>query len=770
MEFLTLLLVIVILLLLLNYKSGFSDRMDALQDQLSDLQQQLFKTTIVQPPPPVIPAPPPVTTPAPASPPVVEAPPPVIQEKPAPPPVRKLPDTPPRPQPLPRPSFFGRHPDLEKFIGENLISKIGIGILVLAIGFFVKYAIDKEWIGPPARVGIGILCGSILITIAHRLRKSYKAFSSVLVGGGIAILYFTITLAFHQFHLFGQTTSFIMLVIITGFTVILSLLYNRQELAVIALIGGLASPFMVSNGEASFFALFTYLVILNAGLLLIAYNKMWRTLNISAFILTVLVFTTTSLTMAAKMYPTGLLFATILYLLFFAINVASNIKENKAFIAADFSILLINTALYFSAGMLFLTGMKLTQYQGLFSAALAAINLIISYLLFKTRKADTNILYLFIGLTLTFVSLTAPIQLNGHYITLFWSAEAVMLYWLYQKSGIQLMRLTSFVISAAMMMSLFMDWPAIYGTDTKMPIIINKGFITTLSAAISCWLFYTLLSKNKPTQQSDSYNPASLYKFTSIVLLFIAGLLEVNHQFSTRYPDTSLNTAYIMLYIPIFVLLFHAVTQNSTRYNTNWKIRLVLLSVTIIIYLISYPEATRLQTHILTRHTIPGLHFAAHWAAAVCTGILLYNIITICRYKFSSDLQTPAAWILSAATVLFLSQEIFLATNALFYSPQTPLETIQEVYDRAGLSVLWGLLSFTLMWLGMRKKVRTLRIISLSFFTVTLIKLFLFDIREITPAGKIAAFFSLGVLLLIISFMYQKVKKIIIEDEKPAEE
>lgn len=105
-------------------------------------------------------------------------------------------------------SFFEKHPDLEKFIGENLINKIGIAILVLAIGYFVKFAIDSNWIGPVGRVGIGVLCGGILVGIAHRLRNSYKAFSSVLVGGGIAVLYFTITLAFHQFHLFNQTTSF----------------------------------------------------------------------------------------------------------------------------------------------------------------------------------------------------------------------------------------------------------------------------------------------------------------------------------------------------------------------------------------------------------------------------------------------------------------------------------------------------------------------------------------------------------------------------------
>lgn len=146
-----------------------------------------------------------------------------------------------------KPSFLESNPDLEKFIGENLVSKIGIGILVLAIGFFVKYAIDNDWIGPVGRVSVGLLCGGILAAVAHRLRLHYKAFSSVLIGGALAIFYFTITLAYHDYGLFSQTVAFIIMVVITGFAVVLSQLYNRQELAIIALIGGFATPFMVSE-------------------------------------------------------------------------------------------------------------------------------------------------------------------------------------------------------------------------------------------------------------------------------------------------------------------------------------------------------------------------------------------------------------------------------------------------------------------------------------------------------------------------------------------
>src|SRR5690606_23797780 len=128
------------------------------------------------------------------------------------------------PQPEPkRPGFFERNPDLEKFIGENLANKIGIGILVLGIGFFVKYAIDQDWINEIGRVFIGIVAGGILLGIAHKMRKTFAAFSSVLVGGGLAVLYLTIAIAFHEYEIFNQTVAFVIMVVITAFAVLLSL-------------------------------------------------------------------------------------------------------------------------------------------------------------------------------------------------------------------------------------------------------------------------------------------------------------------------------------------------------------------------------------------------------------------------------------------------------------------------------------------------------------------------------------------------------------------
>jgi len=125
--------------------------------------------------------------------------------------------------------FKDNNPDLEKFIGENLINKIGILILALGISYLVKLGIDQNVITEPMRVGIGILAGSIVMIFAHKHRINYKAFSSVLVAGAISIFYFTIAIAFHDYHLIGQTVAFIIMVVITLFSAFISISYETRR-------------------------------------------------------------------------------------------------------------------------------------------------------------------------------------------------------------------------------------------------------------------------------------------------------------------------------------------------------------------------------------------------------------------------------------------------------------------------------------------------------------------------------------------------------------
>jgi uncharacterized membrane protein len=697
------------------------------------------------------------------------------QPKPIPAP---KPVAPPKPK---EPGFFERNPDLEKFIGENLINKIGIAILVLGIGFFVKFAIDQNWINEIGRVFIGIVCGGILVGFAHYMRNTFRSFSSVLVGGGMAIFYLTIAIAFHEYKLMPQAIAFAIMVIITVFAVMLSILYDRKELAVLAIIGGFGSPFMVSTGSGNYQVLFTYVLILNIGMIVLSYFKRWNIINVICFIFTVLLYGgwlvdtfTLSYSEEPKPHIGALLFGTLFYLIFFAMNIINNVKENKAFLPFELTILISNTFLYYSAGMLILKGIHDGLYQGLFTILIAVFNFVFAYVLFKNKKVDNNLVYLLIGLVLTFVTLAAPIQLEGNYITLFWAAESVLLLWLSQKSGIRIMKVASFIITGLMIISLLMDWNNEYWSAPGiLALFINKAFVASIMVLASLGATIFLLKKETDTKLFLDLDIA-LYKSglecVVFLLAYLAGLQEVYFQFESRFVleagITEITPIYTGCYNILFILVFSLYAQYK---NVSWLLIFPVIGCAIIsfFYLIYYNEVyTDVRDAYLQNTPVLAFHYYFHYVNNLLLLLLLINIFRIVKHACDKNSKQFSffLWFGCFMVIYMLSAE--LENIVLVASSKTGEELYQVTHQiyKVGFPILWGIASFALMVLGMKYKVKTLRIISLTIFGLTLLKMFIFDIREMSEGGKIAAFICLGVLLLVISFMYQKLKKILTEE------
>jgi uncharacterized membrane protein len=669
--------------------------------------------------------------------------------------------------------WYKRNSDLERFIGENLANKIGIAVLVLGISFFVKYAIDKNWITETGRVIIGLVSGGILIGLAHYIRNNYRSFSSVLVGGGLTVFYFTIAFAFHQYHLISQQAAFMIMVVITAFAVLLSLYYARQELAILATIGGFITPFLVSTGENNYVALFTYLCILNTGLMTLAWFKRWPAINIIALFFTTLIYggwlveRTVFTHRGTLPYRDALLFASLFYILFIAMNVINSLRMKRKFMSFDFFIVLLVNFLYYIAGIVILDDGH-EAYKGLFTALLGIFNFILTVIFYRNKNIDPNFVSLLISLTLTFISLTAPVQFDGNSIVLFWAAEAVALLWLYQRSGIVHLRLGSFVIVGLMLGNLVITWITTYlGNADIVPVVVNQGFVTTLAAAVSLFIYYLLLRRKPEAIFMQGYPNAVIKNWflaAAIVVAYLAGCLEITHQFTSRYPDTYIYAIYLQLYSFAYAMLVLKIFRRSTAFPL---LKLSLTSLSLGIYLFSLRPNYIVSAELLKGND--SSFFIAHWISAI---LLIWLLADMVRFFFRkdnrerwSDYQASFMWLTAISLVLVLSVELYHVILWTTYRSDEDWVWWENLYYKAGLTILWSICSFTMMWLGMKFNFRALRIISLSLFTITLVKLFAYDIRNIPPGGKIAAFILLGVLLLTVSFMYQRLKRIIINEK-----
>lgn len=747
-------------------------------------------------PPPVVPqpvAPPPPqpevqrqVPPPPVVPPPVQQP--QYQPQYQPPQTKYVPPPPPQPK---KPGFFERNPDLEKFIGERLVTFIGIIVLVTGIAFFVKYAIDKNWINETGRTAIGILSGGVLLGVAHRLRKSFTAFSSVLVGGGISVLYFTISYAFQVYQLFPQAVAFGLLVVITAFTVMLAVAYDRKELAILALLGGFSSPIMVSTGQGNLPVLCTYMLILDIGMLVLAYYKKWNVVNIISYVLTLLLFagavTREVSDNVSPRYMLCLVYATLFYLTFFIMNVINNVRLRQKFTAFEVIMLLSNSFLYYACGYFILQQTGLQQYHGLFTLLVAVFNFGFAFALFRRQEVDRTLVYFLIGLVITFVSLAGPVQLEGNHITLFWAAEGALLLWLWQRSGVKLIRYASVIISAVMLLSLLYNWMNVYLLEEEftavapLSVLLNKGFITGIFVVLSLAVTSFLLSKEKsetvvPGWAVDGYR--AYINVMAAVFLFLSGFLELWYQLGARHTGSPAMVIYMATYTGLFTIAAWYAARGLKFDYFITPVTLIGVLLVVVYAMVPHYFTVQQRDHYLINGLTGDRAFLFHYMyTAVIVALLVLIYRHVAQAKTDMQLRNVYLWIMCFTLVFIVSSELdhFVVLNGFdagvpvsWSEGMARIDHLTAQSHKIGFPIAWGICSFVMIVIGMKKQIRQLRIIALTLFFATVVKLILLGVYGESQTGKIVAFILSGVILLTVSFMYQKLKKIILEEDQPS--
>jgi uncharacterized membrane protein len=177
--------------------------------------------------------------------------------------------------PPPKPPF-----DWESLIGVKLFSWIGGVAFVLAAIFFLRYSVEHNWLSPTIRASLGLLTGiGFLLGCELRVARSYKFTVNALDGAGIAILYATLFATHALWHLIPGGVVFFLMLVVTAVAVMLSIRRDSVFIALLGLLGGFATPALLSTGENRPIGLFTYLLLLNIGLAGVASMKRWPILT-----------------------------------------------------------------------------------------------------------------------------------------------------------------------------------------------------------------------------------------------------------------------------------------------------------------------------------------------------------------------------------------------------------------------------------------------------------------------------------------------------------
>ncbi|MGA7917371.1 MAG: DUF2339 domain-containing protein [Candidatus Acidiferrales bacterium] len=339
--------------------------------------------------------------------------------------------------------------NFEAVIAGRWLNYVGILALLFAVTFFLKYAFDNDWVGPRGRVGIGLLMGSALYPWSHwLLDRGYKYFSEGIAALGAAVLYLSLWAGWHYYAIFSQSTAFALMIVVTAATLIVAVGRNSERIAFLALLGGLITPMLVSTGENHEVALFTYLAILGAGVLGIAWVRNWKSLPPAQFAATLIYFWG----WYSDFYrddelATTLIFATVFFILFAALPVVRSWRDGELS-GLESAIVLINSLAYLVA----LREMLWPQNRWALTAAvllLGAAHLAAERMLPEKRGGELRVArILYAGLALTFVTLAIPVRLDGRWITIAWAIEGAVLIWSGLRVRFAPMRWAGFVMFA----------------------------------------------------------------------------------------------------------------------------------------------------------------------------------------------------------------------------------------------------------------------------------------------------------------------------------
>jgi len=678
----------------------------------------------------------------------------------------------------------------EEFIGTNLLNKIGIAILVIGIGFGVKYAIDHALLNPLTRIILGYLAGTGLLFLALRIKKDYENFSAVLLSGGMASLYFVTYAAYDFYLLIPQLAAFVLMVLFTAFTVLAAHRYNLQVIALLGLTGAYAVPFLLSDGSGKVVILFSYIVIINSGILVLAFLKNWKATQYVAFSLTWIIFLSWYLIDydSANHFWIASTFALVFFLIFYTVLLSNKILKKEPFALPDIIFLLINSFIHYGIGYSAISALQDgEQYLGLLTAFNGLLHFVVCILLYKRQNEVEHIFYFIAGLVLTFLSIAVPVQLEGNWVTLIWAVEAVLLFWIGRTKKVKAYEVMAYPLIVLTLFSLAEDWERYYQinlynleNNTYFTPFLNIHFLTGIWVSLALYLIHRL--SQRAAFESAFKNKDILLIITNgipalmLLVVYCTFYIEIGYYWESRMAQTAITVTHE-------TSSYEELNYSMNNFKNLWRLNFsalfgIILSLlclryskvekTVVpIFLFNYLViaalvVTGLQDLGVLRYTYLYPRPSGYFEAGVWYLILRYVVLALTvpllwfNYRFiqmdfvKEDYKKVERILFHIIILIILSSELIHWLD---------IGRIHNT-DKLGLSILWGGYALFMIILGLRKDQKFIRITGIVIFGITILKLFAYDMAGMSTISKTIVMISLGALMLISSFLYNRRKKI----------
>jgi uncharacterized membrane protein len=681
--------------------------------------------------------------------------------------------------PQPQPRAHAPKRDIESVIGGSVFAWVGIIAGVIAVGFFLKEAFERDWIGPGMRVSLGALGGLALLGLGERLRaRGMRPYAFVLSGGGVLILYLSIYASYNFYQLLGQPVAFLLMTLVTALAVLLAVRLDALAIAILGLVGGFLTPVLISTGQDNEVALFTYVALLDAGVLAVAYFKRWRSLDFLSFTCTVLM----SLGWAATFYGreklgTTLVFFSVFFVLYALLAVFHNVLPRRRSRWFDLALLAWNATLYFGFSYLMLVDAGYVRAAPAAHAlALSAFFTALFYLAWSRCREDRLLTYGYVGAAVTCFTAAVAIQLELYWVTTVWAVEGLALTWVGLRSGERSARRSALVVfMAAVLHWLTFDMQAsAFAAGTEFVPLLNPRArscaVLVATLLLSAWLYRRARGAAESAEggveasglaEEERESVAATLSLAANGLAIALLSLDLSDYFGWRKSNVD--------------GLGAERAENARQFSLTalWSVYgagLIAFGVRRNSRALRYAGFALLVATTLKVLALDLPFYDSVWHVPIFNQTFMAFALLVAAYAFAirlyvrkptlGDERSAVPVLVVIANVLML---VALSAEAAGYFDSgaaggTDAARVRdlELAKQLSLSVIWILYGAGLLLVGSMRRVRLLRLMGLGLLSLTALKVFFWDLSSLDRVYRIVSFIVLGAILLAVSYLYQR--------------
>ncbi len=383
---------------------------------------------------------------------------------------------------------------------------IGVIITFIGLSLLAKYAADNALFPIELRLSLLCMAGVAMIVAGYRFRHRVMHYGLILQGGGYAAIYLTVYAAAKYYTVLPLIGALILMLAVVTLATQQAVRQNAQPLALFATLGGFLTPILMSDGSGRVAVLFAYYLILNSGILCIAWLKSWRLLNWTGFVLTFGICMTWGIQQyTPDRYLLCQIYLLTYFLLYLTVSILFAYKQPPRLKG------LLDGSLTFGLPALMLTSQLTIVAHIEYGRAMSALLLGTAYLIIqriiriRSKNQLTTLCDAFLMIGLVITSLSVPLALSQQWTGSVWALEGLGLLWLgikQQRLMLRLFGLLLMVIAQLISLPMIDQWAFMDRITQSVP---SPGLISAILLSLAAWCAAHWLKRSSDISRPERF-------------------------------------------------------------------------------------------------------------------------------------------------------------------------------------------------------------------------------------------------------------------------